>query len=88
MVKLNKGLLSLQLPLGYLSIMVYAGIEPDKARRDRVRRGREEGKESGGRGRERERGGRGRERERGVRGREEEGGQEGGNAIWFTVALF
>ena len=34
--KLNKGLMSLQLPLGYLSIMVYVGIEPEKACRDKV----------------------------------------------------
>ncbi len=36
MEKLNKDLLSLQLPLGYLSIMVYSGIEPEKSRRDKA----------------------------------------------------
>lgn len=35
--KLNKYLLSFQLPLEYLSIMVYAGTEPCKTRRDKVR---------------------------------------------------
>ena len=35
-VKLNKGLKSLHLPLGYLAVFVYAGIEPDKETRNEV----------------------------------------------------
>lgn len=35
-VKLNKGLKSLQLPLGYLAIFVYSGIEPDKETKNEV----------------------------------------------------
>lgn len=29
-IKLNKGLKNLQLPLGYLAVFVYSGIEPNK----------------------------------------------------------
>lgn len=36
MEKLNKYLFSLQLPLGYLSMMVYAGVEPHKPRLNKV----------------------------------------------------
>lgn len=39
MEKLNKGLLRMELSLDYLSIMVYAGIEPKKAHHAKVREG-------------------------------------------------
>lgn len=34
--KLNKGLKNLHLPLGYLAIFVYSGIEPDKETKNEV----------------------------------------------------
>ena len=34
--KLNKGLRNLHLPLGYLAIFVYSGIEPDKETKNEV----------------------------------------------------
>lgn len=41
MDKLNKGLLRMQLPMYYLSIMVYAGIEPNRTHHAKVQeRGR------------------------------------------------
>ena len=46
MEKLNKTLSRLELPLSYLAIMVYAGIEPSKAIHSKVREG---GREGGGR---------------------------------------
>ncbi len=38
MEKLNKGLLSLKLPLEYMAMMVHAGSEPSKASHSKVRK--------------------------------------------------